>query len=323
MNGVILLMKDANSAALCECCGGKDISMVARKRSWFLRLCQNCGLVFVWPQPSIDELKIIYSIEQGYFKTAQANLSDTSPTASINLHNFLQNIGVSSGKLLDVGCSTGKLIFHLRKLGWDVAGCDLNEGALKVAQANGLDVYRGTLDTNYYAPESFDVINMGDVLEHVCSPNEFLNAAYRILRPNGILVIRTPNASCSFATSTLVLARLTGFPWPHSEAPYHLYEFSPKSITTLLKRNSFDLIKIELSGKTPFLYTIGSTGFFDELKKKLKVQGKYKIDKSVIIYIPALIAITIILAPFYIYSRIADRLFHKGHAMNIVARRIY
>lgn len=306
----------------CECCSYEHCISVATKRHWNLHGCPNCGLVFVWPQPNINELSVLYKAEHGYFKTAEVDLSKTSPNAAKNLHNLLQDAGLNKGKVLDVGCSTGILIFHLRELGYDVSGCDINEGALTVAEANGLNVYKGTLESSIYEPMSSDVINMGDVIEHVYSPSKILNAAQRILKPKGVLIIRTPNASCSFATSTLTFAKITGFPWLHSEAPYHLFEFTPNSIRELLTRNGFEILTMKFSGKTPFFYSVGGTGFFDKLKQKLKAKGKYKFNIAIIPYLPLLTLVTALLLPFYLYSRVADRLRLTGHIMTVVARRL-
>ena len=208
-----------------------------------------------------------------------------------------------------------------QKLGWTVAGCDVNAEAVDIAINNGLNAQVGTVEAINYAPQSFDVINMGDVIEHVSSPSKTLQLAYQLLKPNGIIVIRTPNAQSSFSLSTLFLSRMTGFPWAHSEAPYHLFEFTPKSMQELVKKVGFLPAEIMTSGKAPFLYTVGGTGFFDELKRNLKSSGNYQIKVTAISYIPKLIAVTCLLIPFYLYSRIADWIQHNGHSMTVITRR--
>jgi len=306
----------------CECCGAVVHVSVASKRRWCLRRCKRCGLVFVWPQPSAEEVKSIYSMSKGYFRTAEADLKKTSQSYPIHLNNLLRAVGLSHGKLLDVGCSTGKVIFHMRKLGWSVMGCDLNAEAVEVATANGLDVRFGTLEDFIDIEEAFDVINMSDVLEHVLSPNNELQAVYRVLKPGGLLVLRTPNVDCSFASSTLLLARITGLPWPHSEAPYHLFEFSPKAIREVLQRNRFKPVIFTTSGKVPFIYTVGATGFFDDLKTKMKCKGHYAFCWEIIPYLPLLAAVALLLFPFWAYGQVADRIRNTGNSMTVIAYRL-
>ncbi len=250
-----------NFHILCECCSSPTTEEIATKRGYALRKCPNCELIFVYPQPSSEELNFIYSKSQGYFGTAATDLTNTSAESALYLKDLLKAHNSHTGTLLDIGCSTGKLIFHMQKLGWTVAGCDVNAEAVDIAINNGLNAQVGTVEAINYAPESFDVINMGDVIEHVSSPSKTLQSAYHLLKPNGIIVIRTPNAQSGFSLSTLFLSRMTGFPWAHSEAPYHLFEFTPKSMQELVKKVGFLPAEIMTSGKVPFLYTVGVLDF--------------------------------------------------------------
>jgi len=306
---------------LCECCGTPTASETASKRGYSLRQCLNCGLFFVWPQPSPEELNLLYSRTQGYFSTAATDLAKTSGQSALSLHKILQAHDVGTGTLLDIGCATGVLIFHMGKLGYTVAGCDVNAEAVRIATDNGLDAKVGDLASLRYKAESFDIINMGDVLEHVASPYNLLRTAFSLLKPGGTIVISTPNSNSSFALSTLLLSRKTGFPWAHSEAPYHLFEFSPRSILELLRQTGFSASKVITSGRVPFRYTVGATGFFDDLKHDLKSGGRYKIRAAIIPHIAKLFVISGLLLPFYLLSRIADPMRNSGKAITACARR--
>lgn len=316
-----LKIEKFDSPVSCECCGSPTTSESATKRGYSLRKCLNCGLIFVWPQPSLEELNFIYSRSQGYFGTAVTNLAETTVEPALCLHELLKRYNVGTGRLLDIGCATGKLIFHMQNLGYTVAGCDINAEAVNIAVNNGLEAQVGTIEMVNFSQESFDIIYMGDVLEHVPSPMQVLKSAYRLLKPNGVIVIITPNAKSSFSTSTLLLSRITGFPWAHSEAPYHLFEFTHKSIQDLLKNTGFSPEETFTSGKAHFLYAVGGTGFFDDLKRNLKSSGRYQINTSILPYIPKLIAVSILLFPFYLFSRIADSIRHSGQSMTVIAHK--
>lgn len=305
----------------CECCGSLKYVLVATKRGWRLWRCNQCKLVFVWPQPDEGVLRKIYQMSAGYYRTAASDFSKTSPDAAIHLHSFLKGKGIEGSRLLDVGCSTGKSIFHLRKFGWNVAGCDVNADAINVARSNGLNAYLGSIETLSFEEGYFDVIVMSDVLEHLPSSGRALQRAHCLLNERGALIIRIPNAGCGFARSTLFLSRMTGLPWAHSEAPYHLFDFCEKSIKEILSRKGFHVVNISFQGKSPFLYTVGGMGYFDTLKQKMKSSGHYKFSWWLFPHLPMLLFFSAILLPFWAYGRIGDRIRKSGSSMMIVARR--
>jgi len=305
----------------CEGCGGVEHVRVGTKRGWRLRQCKSCGLVSVRPLPDEGVLRKIYQMSAGYYATAARDLSRTSPDAAMDLHGLLQGAGIKAGRLLDVGCSTGALIFHLTKFGWDVAGCDVNADAVTVARSNGLEVYHGSIEDIDLEQGHFDVVNMSDVLEHMISPRQTLRRVHSMLNEGGALIIRVPNAGCGFARSTLFLSKMTHLPWAQSEAPYHLSEFCDESIKGILDKTGFHVVNLRFQGKSPFLYTIGGMGYFDKLKQEMKASGHYKFSWQLFPHLPVLFFLSAILVPFWVFGRIGDRLRKSGSSMMIVARR--
>ena len=89
-------------------------------------------------------------------------------------------------------------------------------------------VHVGTLDSAPHAPESFDLITLWDVVEHVPDPGALLARARELLRPDGLLVLETQDVSSQFA-------RVLGRRWHHYKHDEHLYHFTPATITTLLQ----------------------------------------------------------------------------------------
>lgn len=303
----------------CACCCNNEHVLIAKKRRWILRRCLECGLIFVWPQPGEEQLLKLYNMNEGYFTTAEKDLSKSSPAAAEKIQKILGIVNPAGRKFLDVGCSTGQLMYHLKQFGWEVSGFDINANAVEVAKSNGLDARIGSIEEIDITSESFDVIFMGDVLEHLRSPGRALDTVKMLLKPGGRLIIHTPNAQSSFAYSTLFWSRITGFPWLHSEAPYHLYDFTPNAIEKLLVRKGFLLESILFSGKTTLLYTVGASGFFDGLKQKMKASGKYRFNRSLLMYLPELLAVFSIVFPFWAYSRISDFLNNGGSYITTIA----
>jgi SAM-dependent methyltransferase len=304
----------------CGCCGSFDHSEVGHKRGWILRQCKNCDVFFVLPQPRKEELARIYSGKTGYYATAAISLEKAPGSPAHFLAEILERAGVKGGRFLDFGCSNGHVVSGMLKLGWHAIGIDMNPETLTIARRHGLQVVLGDVEAQPFLEGAFDAINMGDILEHVISPAACLRAAKRLLRPGGVVVINTPNSDCGFARSSLFLTRAVGFPWPHSEAPYHLYEFNPMSLTVLLQNLGYTIEVVRRYGRRGFRYTVGASGYFDELKKRLKRKGRYRFDRSLVGSLPMLVIVASVLLPFYLYGILSDRLNDTGCNLTVVAR---
>jgi 2-polyprenyl-3-methyl-5-hydroxy-6-metoxy-1,4-benzoquinol methylase len=99
------------------------------------------------------------------------------------------------GHLLDVGCGVGTIGLELQRRGFDVTGVDFSAVAVEKAVDAGLNAVHSDVDGDglKFADATFDVVWMGDVLEHVFDPINLLREARRVLRPTGRLLVSTPN----------------------------------------------------------------------------------------------------------------------------------
>lgn len=308
-------------AAVCECCGCDRHSLLTSKRKHALHRCDDCGVMFVHPVPSMSELAALYSKAAGYFATAQTELGSVPPASAMWLDSALIAHGVHRGRILDVGCANGSLIHAMRGLGWEVSGVDLNADAVAIAQKHGLDAVAGTLETVRFDSGRFDVVYLGDVIEHVPSPRAMVREAHRILRLGGLIAMRTPNARSGYALMTLMMSRLTGLPWAHAEAPYHLHEFSLQSLNRLLESNGFSRAWGHAEGRRRFMYQLGAIGWFDSLKRRMKQRGGYRAGLEVIPHAPALALTTAILGPLALAGRLLDRMSLGGSDLFVGARK--
>lgn len=142
------------------------------------------------------------------------------------------------GRLLDYGCGAGAFAVRMRQRGWTVTGMDFS--ALAASQArrlHGLDVITGTLPHPAVRPESFDLISMGAVLEHVHWPHRLIDAAVTALRPGGILAVSVPNI-CSWGF------RFFGEDWWPLELPRHLLHFSPATLARLMASHGLEIVEM-------------------------------------------------------------------------------
>ncbi|PIT93327.1 MAG: hypothetical protein COU06_00415 [Candidatus Harrisonbacteria bacterium CG10_big_fil_rev_8_21_14_0_10_38_8] len=102
---------------------------------------------------------------------------------------------IDNGILLDVGCGSGSSMLTMKNLRWNVVGIDFDKKAVKNARSNGLTVHEGWLTDQKFPDNHFDRIIMNHVIEHISDPVALLAECHRILKPGGVLVAITPNAS--------------------------------------------------------------------------------------------------------------------------------
>lgn len=94
--------------------------------------------------------------------------------------------------VLDVGCGAGNMIHHLAQYG-RVRGIEVDARPVKIAQQRGYDVRLGDATQAIPFPDaSFDLVTALDVIEHVDADEKILQETFRVLRPNGHVLITTP-----------------------------------------------------------------------------------------------------------------------------------
>ena len=132
--------------------------------------------------------------------------------------------------LLDVGCAHGFMLEAASQLGYVSSGLEISPAG-DIARERGFHVVGSNLEDRPFPPESFDVVTMIDVIEHLTDPLEALRCVYAMLKPEGIVFLVTPDIGS-------LSARIMRSAWPHY-LPEHLIYYSPTSMHTLLDR-TFD-----------------------------------------------------------------------------------
>ncbi|PIU83510.1 MAG: hypothetical protein COS68_03655 [Elusimicrobia bacterium CG06_land_8_20_14_3_00_38_11] len=234
---------------VCNLCGSNDLKILFIKSSVNLIKCKSCGLVFIDPLPTLADLKKYYT-DKYYFATDSVTGGYDNYFADKEnlIRTFTKRISVienyaKPGKMLDVGCAFGFSLLAAKKRGWDTSGIELSDFASDIARKQGLNVFTGTIDRTPFQDGYYDCITMWDLLEHTIDPKREMLEANKLMKNGGILAISTPDVS-SF------LERITGSHWLGYQSPrQHLFYFSPKSISHLLKNAGFEVIKIFHIGK--------------------------------------------------------------------------
>lgn len=239
-----------------------------RKDGYKLSQCIACSLVYVDPQPTQEYLRTkVYSTESGFQAGRAENLSTYTPSKRYGVMCDMLLHAKPRASLLDVGAGGGHFMYHAQKNGFSVAGVELNTRLSASARAQGFTMYDGTLAEAPIAPHSFDSVVLGEVIEHVNEPRQLVRDAARVLKPDGILLITTPNLDCFWSRATFVLWKLFRIPWSSCTPPYHLFQFSVGNLDTLLAQEGFIRTDARYLPPPALRYELGSLHLLKRFKR--------------------------------------------------------
>lgn len=227
----------------CNHCGTADARALFSTKGYDLVECRGCGLAYIANPPTATELDRIYSANASYHADLQrpgSKLWHRMDAIADGHMRFLRRTVPMGGALLDVGCSTGQFLDKARTAGFAASGVEFSAASQQFAAAHfGLAVERGSIHDSGLPPESQDVLTMFDVIEHVPDPAADIAAAWRLLKPGGWFVISTPNIDGLFPRLSYKLAHRLDY-WPHPEPPYHLFQFSIRTLSAMLEKVGFE-----------------------------------------------------------------------------------
>lgn len=135
---------------------------------------------------------------------------------------ILDLLPVSTGTLLDVGCGQGQLVKLAKQRGFT---------------ATGIDPLVNVSLEKYQTRKKFNIITLKHVLEHIEKPQFFLKKIHRLLAPGGYLIVSCPNMNS-------LMARIFLDRWYGLRPLEHRWQFTPKTLSQVLKENNFKIEKI-------------------------------------------------------------------------------
>ncbi|MBN1953809.1 MAG: class I SAM-dependent methyltransferase [Anaerolineae bacterium] len=236
----------------CDLCGADDAEFLFAERDLLHRLegtfrlvrCRQCGLMYINPRPTRAEIGRYYpgdycAYEALYDHPSRLVRADHRYGVSKRARAVVARLEKNSGRLLDVGCSTGGFLDEMRRRGdWEPYGVEVDAEAARYGRERlGLEVFAGTLHEAAYADDFFDLVTLWNVLEHLHRPQATLVEIARVIRPGGLLVVAVPNPDC-------VEARLFGPYWAGWDAPRHLYVYPRPVLERALAQAGFGVTEV-------------------------------------------------------------------------------
>ncbi len=237
----------------CFICGAKNWKKLYEARDflhdidgkfWLIE-CANCGLVTSYPRLSMDQLEKFYPDDYMAFpvsideETEWHKRADRQRGLNRRCSFACQASGKNTGTVLDVGSATGIFLKGMQDRGWESYGIEPSSYAANYAREQlKLNVTQGYLEDGLFQADFFDLVTLWDVFEHIPNPVDVLETIHKIIKPNGVLLITTPNSK-SWDRYMFKEA------WAGWDTPRHYYIYNQKSMVQLLNKHGFKFKRIK------------------------------------------------------------------------------
>lgn len=262
------------------------------KQDIFAGLVRNeLGYWEVAQKPTEEDLRSYYASK--YYQEGKGSYDIEYSTAEIEYFNakieqrwnIVKPAFARPGSMLDVGCGEGYALSYFKKLGWTVRGLDYSRAGLLSKNGHCApdlldgDVFQ-LLQNEEEAGNTYDLIWLQNVLEHVIDPVALLSSLRHLIKPDGVLVVTVPNDF-----SELQLRAISGeiVSKPYWVAPPdHLSYFSKDSLLAIGQRTAWN--SFEIVGDVPvdwFLFHRGSNYIEDKSVGKQAHRARVELENLI------------------------------------------
>ncbi|HMK04417.1 MAG TPA: class I SAM-dependent methyltransferase [Ferruginibacter sp.] len=263
------------------------------KQEFSIWHCNSCTTRFTQDTPAQDAIGAYYASDN------YISHSDTKKGLINSLYHLVrkrtlaskrrlvtQEVGMTKGDILDIGCGTGAFLHAMKEAGWAITGLEPDAVARKKADEL-YDIHPEEPGRLFeLKPGSYHAITMWHVLEHVHELHAYIKQIADLLTANGKLFIAVPNY-------TSYDADIYQQHWAAWDVPRHLYHFSPKGMEHLLSTYNLKLIACKPMWYDSFYVSMLSEtykngkgnvlkAFFNGFVSNLKAMGNHKKCSSVI-----------------------------------------
>ncbi|WP_336127517.1 class I SAM-dependent methyltransferase [Mesoflavibacter sp. CH_XMU1422-2] len=235
-----------------------------------LKKNEKYGFLETFPQPKTNQLSEYYKTEdyishtdakRNWFEKAYHLVRRFSLKQKLKLINGFKT---ETKTLLDVGCGTGDFLKTAKDNNWIVSGIEPNAEARTIANQKTENAVFDIEQLNNFESNSFDVITLWHVLEHLPDLEYQISILKKLLKPKGRLVVAVPNYK-SFD------ANYYNQFWAAYDVPRHLWHFDQNSISKL-----FASIDMEIEQLKPMLFD----AFYVSLLSEQYKSGRKNIFKG-------------------------------------------
>jgi SAM-dependent methyltransferase len=229
----------------CPLCADGAAKRRHQEGDYVMVRCLRCGFVYQNPRPSEAERLDSY---QQYLPWAAEEIEAWGRMVEPVFKKGADLIErtIPQGRLLDVGTGYGFFLALMQSRGWEVVGLEVSPtGAHYGRRRWGLSILPQPWEQTSFPEGEFDVVTAFYVIEHLPDPVAFLREVHRILRPGGMIVVRYPHTTP--IKDILSLMRIQNDLY---HLPFHLSDFSPRTMRTALGKAGFKRIETVIGGFT-------------------------------------------------------------------------
>jgi SAM-dependent methyltransferase len=203
--------------------------------------CSDCGLFYTNPRIK-DSLNREVISEQGELDIVRYNALKHWEIPRFNEELIKIEKVVRPGKILDVGCGNGNFLSCASQRGWEPYGVDLNPVSLEPCSKFG-KIFIGTIFDAGFRVNYFDAIFSSSTFCYFTNPLEFLKEAFRILKPEGVIVITgIPNIK---SLESRINQKYYIEPYPPEQVSYY---FDRSHLKKLVYHTGLEIVSIRTSG---------------------------------------------------------------------------
>lgn len=236
----------------CRLCFGGRLALYyrqGREGQYRYFKCGDCGLV---------NLDLSTGLDQEQYTREWVDPTDEGDRRNHDkdmTFDFIRRHVPAPGRLLDIGCGNGRLLYVAKRAGWDVKGVELSaEAAERVSRTIDVPVVAADFLTMTPAPEDlerYDVICLRHVLEHLPDSRLAIRQIRAMLAPGGRALLEMPNIEGwdKLLKRWLVKRGLHQRRYPENFVPGHCNEFSRRSFEFLARETGFRLLRWETYSK--------------------------------------------------------------------------
>lgn len=211
--------------------------------------CKNCITIFISPMPE-NELFKIYPANYYSFQSDKKNWAFNIKEWLDKkiFKKILKQIKSKSINVLDVGGGTGWLCDIVKAIDKRVVLTqivDIDDNAKKNAEEKGHEYFKGRIE-EFTGTDKFDLVFLLNLLEHVAKPTDILQKIEKLLNPEGIVLIKTPNIL------SLDASLFRKKYWGGLHCPRHWIIFSENSFRNMIAATKFKIADLHYTQGGPF-----------------------------------------------------------------------
>jgi 2-polyprenyl-3-methyl-5-hydroxy-6-metoxy-1,4-benzoquinol methylase len=231
--------------------------------------CLECGFKHVVPIPTASFLEDYYKNNfvnnrpEGFFKKIEEDEAWWKISYAEKYDMFEKHINKSHPSILDIGSGLGYFLKDGKERGWQVTGIDPSIESCEYSKSIGVDVVNEYLDEhNYGNLGKFDVVHMHNVIEHLPDPQQMINIALKLLNPNGLICIVSPN---DYNPLQLAFVKANNKNKWWIVTPEHINYFSFSSIRKLLEKQGLNILEQTASYPLELFLLMGEDYVSDQM----------------------------------------------------------